>query len=396
LEWIVRDAARRLSYFAFGQSGEGRMAGFGGRIAGAALALGLTILAPAAQAQSSRTWVSGVGDDANPCSRVSPCKTFAGAISKTAAGGEIDCLDPGAFGGVTITKSISIVCEDTPAGVLATGGTGFIINAGANDIIVFRGLTIDGGGTGTAGIKIFQAARVEVHDSVITDFRGTTTPPPVVPGYGISVVPGSANIKLLVSNTTITGNTTGIWTSFTGTGTLSALIENSEISGNTSAGISYAAGNQAGTLVVQNSSVSNNVAGISLSSSAGAPTVTATVDGTLVNGNSGNGINVNVNGGTLKATVVNSTVTNNNNGVSAVTTAGSAMVSVMDSTVGYNAGTGVATNGPGSQLWLSSNVITANGEGYKIISGTIYTYGDNRLFLNLISGTGSMTPVNKQ
>src|SRR6059058_5256047 len=73
-----------------------------------------------AQAQATRTWVSGVGDDLNPCSRTAPCKTFAGAISKTAAGGEINVLDAGGFGTVTITKSIRI--DGTPfiSGVLAS------------------------------------------------------------------------------------------------------------------------------------------------------------------------------------------------------------------------------------------------------------------------------------
>src|SRR6476660_10572646 len=72
-----------------------------------------------AHAQATRTWVSGVGDDANPCSRTAPCKTFAGAISKTAPGGEINCLDPGGFGAVTITKSLAIKCKYTEGGILA-------------------------------------------------------------------------------------------------------------------------------------------------------------------------------------------------------------------------------------------------------------------------------------
>src|SRR3981189_3269586 len=74
---------------------------------------------PSAHAQATRTWVSGVGDDANPCSRTAPCKTFAGAISKTAAGGEIDCLDPGGFGAVTITKSMTIDCTGVAGGILS-------------------------------------------------------------------------------------------------------------------------------------------------------------------------------------------------------------------------------------------------------------------------------------
>ena len=81
-------------------------------------AASLCVLAAPAQAQATRTWVSGVGDDVNPCSRTAPCKTFAGAISKTAAGGEINCLDPGGFGTVTITKSITIDCTGTIGSIL--------------------------------------------------------------------------------------------------------------------------------------------------------------------------------------------------------------------------------------------------------------------------------------
>src|SRR6185503_11831748 len=103
--------------------------------------------APAA-AQATRTWVSGVGDDANPCSRTAPCKTFAGAISKTAPGGEINVLDPGGFGALTITKAISIICDYTEGGVLVSGSNGFIINAGASDTIYLSGLDFHGAGTG--------------------------------------------------------------------------------------------------------------------------------------------------------------------------------------------------------------------------------------------------------
>src|ERR1700704_5962960 len=95
-----------------------------------------------AQAQANRTWVSGVGDDANPCSRTAPCKTFAGAISKTAAGGEIDCLDPGGFGAVTIGKSMTIDCTGVTGGVLAAGFNGVIVNGGSSDKIVLRNLVI--------------------------------------------------------------------------------------------------------------------------------------------------------------------------------------------------------------------------------------------------------------
>src|SRR5687768_3375348 len=107
------------------------------------------VVASAAQAQATRTWVSGVGDDVNPCSRTAPCKTFAGAISKTAVGGEINCLDPGGFGAVTITKSMTIDCHYTEGGALA-GGNGIVVNdalsaAGPNTaVVMIRGLDIFG------------------------------------------------------------------------------------------------------------------------------------------------------------------------------------------------------------------------------------------------------------
>src|SRR5580693_2238323 len=89
------------------------------------LLLAVLLFAAPASAQATRTWVSGVGDDANPCSRTAPCKTFAGAISKTSAGGEINCLDPGGFGALTITQAITISCEAGTAGVLVSGTNGF-------------------------------------------------------------------------------------------------------------------------------------------------------------------------------------------------------------------------------------------------------------------------------
>src|SRR5437879_11053053 len=90
-----------------------------------AIATFMVAFASLAQAQATRTWVSGVGDDANPCSRTAPCKTFAGAISKTAKDGEISVLDPGGFGTVTITKSITIDCSGGGfASILASGTNG--------------------------------------------------------------------------------------------------------------------------------------------------------------------------------------------------------------------------------------------------------------------------------
>src|SRR6478736_2264264 len=94
------------------------MKNFGVFVSACSVMLTLCLLAVPARAQASRTWVSGVGDDANPCSRTAPCKTFAGGISKTAVNGEINCLDPGGFGAVTITKSITIDCHEIFGSIL--------------------------------------------------------------------------------------------------------------------------------------------------------------------------------------------------------------------------------------------------------------------------------------
>src|ERR1044072_2205140 len=86
-------------------------------------------------AQSDRTWVSGVGNDADPCSRTAPCKTFAGAYLKTNAGGEIDVLDRGGFGAITIGKSITIDGGDLSGGILAGGGNGIVVNTPASAVV---------------------------------------------------------------------------------------------------------------------------------------------------------------------------------------------------------------------------------------------------------------------
>src|SRR6187551_810864 len=131
-----------------------------------ALALMFFVAGPA-HAQASRTWVSGVGDDFNPCSRTAPCKTFAGAISKTALNGEINCLEPGGFGAVTITKSITIDCHEIFASILNAGINGIRITGGAviaAGVVVVEDCLIDGNFAGaghgitderTAGGKLF-------------------------------------------------------------------------------------------------------------------------------------------------------------------------------------------------------------------------------------------------
>ena len=129
--------------------------------------LGTTVM----YGQASRTWVSGVGDDANPCSRTAPCKTFAGAISKTAAGGEIDALDPAGYGAVTITKAITIDGGGGQvASVLVSGTNGIVVQAGPRDVVILRNLRINGIGTGINGIRFLSGKDLNVESCYIFGF----------------------------------------------------------------------------------------------------------------------------------------------------------------------------------------------------------------------------------
>jgi len=203
------------------------------------IALALTVLllvaflhAVPAQAQATRTWVSGVGDDANPCSRTAPCKTFAGAISKTAPGGEINVLDPGGFGAVTITKSITISSEGFEAGVLVSGTNGIIVSAGASDVVILRGLDIEGLGTGLSGIKVLGVGTLHIEKCTVNGFRGGSA-------LGIDIEPTLAGTELVfIKDTIVRDNGTapntggGILISPAGGVTVKASLNNVRTEGN--------------------------------------------------------------------------------------------------------------------------------------------------------------------
>ena len=156
------------------------------------------LTAVSAHAQATRTWVSGVGDDFNPCSRTAPCKTFAGAISKTATNGEINCLDPGGFGAVTITKAITISCEIVTAGVVVSGTNAIVINAPAGSNVYLKGLDIEGLNTGLNGISFLSGGGLVIDSCVIRGFGSTN-------GLGIRFAP-STNATMNIVNTVVHHN----------------------------------------------------------------------------------------------------------------------------------------------------------------------------------------------
>jgi hypothetical protein len=151
-------------------------------------------------AQATRTWVSGIGDDANPCTRTAPCRTFEGALARTAACGEISVMDAGGFGTVTITKSVTIDGSGTNASILNGGGlTGIVVNLAASDscnTVVLRNLSIQGGGqpssVGLAGIRFIGSVvatnLIVQHVAIVHQQRG------------IDVQPGITNHRLFLKD----------------------------------------------------------------------------------------------------------------------------------------------------------------------------------------------------
>jgi hypothetical protein len=220
------------------------------------------IVSSSAQAQTTRTWVSGTGDDVNPCSRTAPCKTFAGAIIKTAEDGEIDVLDPGGFGPLTINKSITIDGSSIgTGGIINPSGHGVVINivssTDTRKSVTLRNLSIQGAGSGLRGVRIFAADRVYIENCLITGQNGS-------PGHGIDDARTAGGI-LEVDNTTITNNSGSAINVAPSSGStaLKVHVSNSRLQSNGNTGLALGT-NVKGTIA--NSVITQNTVGFSLSS----------------------------------------------------------------------------------------------------------------------------------
>lgn len=313
----------------------------------------LLLASGSAYAQATRTWVSGVGDDANPCSRTAPCKTFPGAISKTAAGGEIDVLDPGGYGAVTITKSITINAMDAEeAGILVQGTNGIVVNCASdpNCNVVIRGININGGPPGSSsltGIKFIAGGALHVEKCHITQFTGGSPN-----GYGILFQPQTNTARLYVSDSVIDSNGAGS----TGGGifvnpTISAglyayaTIENTEVSNNKGIGIQA---NDNGFIHIHNSNVSGNqLSGLAAWNTNASYYTDIIVDGSVLNDDG------------------------------------------WDQSIPQGA---VYAAGANAYIHMSNNVVSNNYYGIRrVASGHVLTFGSNRLESNSTDGTFSGT-----
>jgi hypothetical protein len=299
---------------------------FTGRVIRTLAMAGALSAALAVHAQATRTWVSGVGDDANPCSRTAPCKTWPGAISKTAAGGEINALDPGGFGAVTITKSITLNGEGTMASILVSGTSGIVVNAGPSDTVIIRNIEINGiAGTGSPGVHgISFLAGGELHLEKVFIY-----------GFGQQAV------------------------NFTPSGTSKLFITNSSFRDNDGGGLWSAPGGSGSAKVnIVGSNFEGNQRGIR------ADDATAMfIDHTSVSGNRNNGIVTYSTSRPVAVSIENSTVSGNGLGLG-----------------------GVGIRGwSNTSIYLSNVTVTGNDIGLQPSGGTMVSFGNNRVGGNITS-----------
>jgi hypothetical protein len=236
------------------------------------------VYAAPAHAQATRTWVSGTGADANPCSRSSPCQTFSGALSKTAAGGEINCIDAGGFGAVTINKSITIDCAGTMGSILAAGTNGVVVNT-AGIKVILRNLSIHGAGSGTNGIHYLSGAEVTVDNLRIFGFTGN----------GINMSLSGTTGRLHVINTNFDTSARGVRATTT-SGFAIVNITGASFKGMSISGVEAAAN---GFVTVNNASFMSNATGVLTSSAISTANVTNSI---LTN----NTLGLNASAGTLR------------------------------------------------------------------------------------------------
>lgn len=287
-----------------------------------------------AYGQATRTWVSGVGDDVNPCSRTAPCKTFAGAISKTAAGGEINCLDPGGFGAVTITKSLTIDCSEEFGSILNSGGiNGIIVNDSLSATpgqarVLIRGVHINGAGTtlGLNGIRFISGASLIVEDVTIQNQSGA----------GMSIQPQQVS-RFYIANTTISN----IGTTSAGRG---ILIQPTGAGGN------------ARVEIVNTRLFDNQFEGIRVDSTG------------------------NTNTNPIRVDINNTEVSNAATGIVGASNAGLSFVRIhiANSSINNNT-TALHSFGIGTTMMIGASTITNNTTPTQITSsGVLQSYGDNR------------------
>lgn len=314
-----------------------------------ALALFAFVVAAAApaHAQPTRTWISGMGIDSGQCPRQSPCHTLAYAHSQVAPGGEITVMDPGGYGTVVITKAVSIVSDSGSgeAGIATFSGSGITVNAGASDVVILRGLVVDGLNNAANGIRFVSGAALHIQNSLIKNVRG-------VSGVGINFAPSGAS-DLYVTDTTVINNTgtngAGILVKPTGSGLVRATFNRVTVAQN-AAGMTIDGSSSAGTIraTVRDSVISTNAAtGLWANSPAGAATEVYFINASSVENGT---VGIYANGANAAIALMGASIMGNNIGISSP--GGGKILSYKNNAINFNFGSDGAIV-PGNVLPLN-------------------------------------------
>jgi hypothetical protein len=301
----------------------------------AASMIALLVASSAASASASRTFVSGVGADTGSCPLAAPCRTFAYAFTQTAPSGEIIDLTSAGYGTVTINQAVSIINTSNFAGVTVASGNGITINAGTNDSVTLRGLTVDGGGTGSNGIVFNSGGKMTIDQCNLMNFIGGTASA----GNGILMQPTSGNHNIVITNTTASNNGFG--------------------------GVVYSPSSSTATtgIVIDRVSANNNQYGIAIDNGSSSGAATASISNSIGSFNSADGFYF-----------------------SHVT------VSLDSSNATSNSGDGVFVFSNATTLALGRSVLMNNGGFGLHVTGNVNSYKDNRIAGN-IAGQVDLTPA---
>jgi hypothetical protein len=291
--------------------------------------------ASSGDSSGGRTWVSATsGSDSNPCTRAAPCLTFAGAVAQTAAGGVISCLDPGNFGAATITKALTINCEETLGSGLASGTDGIVVQAGAGDVVTLKGLEFEGVNSGLNAVRFLSGKELHVHKFQIRNFTNS----------GIDIEPSNST-RVFLADGYISDCGVG------GSG-FAAILVKPNSSANASVSINHVL-------------MEDNLNGVFADGSGGGGHVLVQVKDSVVSGSSNNGISISSVGPSATADVVNNVIR-------------------------YNGNIGAVVTGAAAILKLGGNTITDNATGVASSGGTLQSFKNNQIADNGADGT----PIN--
>ena len=322
-----------------------------------------------ATAARQRTFVASYGSDANLCTLIAPCHTFAPAVVQTLEGGEVVVLDGAEFGPVTITQSISIIApRAVHAGIAVASGTGIVINAPGKSVRL-EGISLEASG-GAVGVRVDDAELVLIERCTITGFSNA-----------VSRASAAAS-KIFIHDTTIRDSGVGIYTD----GATKTVVDHSRLEKNSGAGMRVGSDS---LVTIANSVIARNgTHGVLIQPTAG--TASTAIVGTSIVENGGDGVHASAAGASIVTlSLSKSELRRNASGLAVDAVAGATIgMDVEDSALSDHANAGISTSNVGGtvKVTISGITLTGNGTGVVNSGALIESRGNNTFNYNGANG----------